>query len=137
MTTSPGRTASTSLGASSAALATLGRRPVHPPGRRIVALTDMLELGGEAEAFHADLARPIEEAGISQVFLAGPLMKALWDSLPSARRGAYASSAAELAPQLVQAVRPGDVVMVKGSNGSKASTLAAALAQASAPRETA
>ncbi|HEX8569766.1 MAG TPA: UDP-N-acetylmuramoyl-tripeptide--D-alanyl-D-alanine ligase [Caulobacteraceae bacterium] len=120
-----------------AALATLGRRPVHPPGRRIVALTDMLELGGEAEAFHASLAEPIEEAGISQVFLAGPLMKALWDSLPAARQGAYASSAAELAPQLVEAVRPGDVVMVKGSNGSKASTLAAALAQAPAPRETA
>ena len=120
-----------------AALATLGRRPVHPPGRRIVALTDMLELGTEAESFHAGLAEPIEEAGISQVFLAGPLMKALWDSLPAARQGAYAPSAAELAPQLVEAVRPGDVVMVKGSNGSKASTLAAALAQASAPRETA
>jgi UDP-N-acetylmuramyl pentapeptide synthase len=28
---------------------------------------------------------------------------------------------------LVEAVRPGDVVMVKGSNGSKASTLAQAL----------
>ena len=120
-----------------AAMATLGQRRVDPPGRRIVALTDMLELGGEAESFHADLAQPIEEAGISQVFCAGPLMKALWDSLPAARQGAYAPSAAELAPQLVEAVRPGDVVMVKGSNGSKASTLAAALASASASRETA
>ena len=120
-----------------AAMATLGQRRVDSPGRRIVALTDMLELGEEAESFHVGLLQPIEEAGITQVFLAGPLMKALWDSLPAARQGAYAPSAAELAPRLVEAVRPGDVVMVKGSNGSKASTLAAALAQAPAPRETA
>ena len=62
-------------------------------------------------------------------------MRALWDSLPAARQGGYAASAAELAPLLAEAVRPGDVVMVKGSNGSKASTLAAALASAGASRE--
>lgn len=111
-----------------AALISLGGRAVEQPGRRIIALTDMLELGPEAGAFHADLAQPIEDAEVDLVFLAGPLMKALWDSLPAARQGAYAPSAAELAPALVEAVRPGDVVMVKGSNGSKASTLAAALA---------
>ncbi|MDP8915975.1 MAG: UDP-N-acetylmuramoylalanyl-D-glutamyl-2, 6-diaminopimelate--D-alanyl-D-alanine ligase, partial [Pseudomonadota bacterium] len=120
-----------------AAMISLGGRALPGPGRRIVALTDMLELGPEAEQFHRDLAQPIEDAGVDLVFLAGPLMKALWDSLPAARQGAYAPSAAELAPVLVEAVRPGDVVMVKGSNGSKASTLAAALVAALAARETA
>jgi len=62
------------------------------------------------------------------VYCAGPLMKFLWDALPPTRRGGYAETAAALAPQVVQAVRPGDVVMVKGSNGSKASTVAEALA---------
>jgi UDP-N-acetylmuramoyl-tripeptide--D-alanyl-D-alanine ligase len=55
-------------------------------------------------------------------------MKFLWDALPPTRRGAYAETAAELAPQVVRAVKPGDLVMVKGSNGSKASTVAQALA---------
>jgi UDP-N-acetylmuramoyl-tripeptide--D-alanyl-D-alanine ligase len=109
-----------------AALASLGRRQ----GRKVAALTDMLELGPEAQQFHASLAEPIAAAAVDLVFCAGPHMKALWDSLPAARQGAYAPSAAELAPKLVEAVRPGDVVMVKGSNGSKASTLAAALVQA-------
>jgi UDP-N-acetylmuramoyl-tripeptide--D-alanyl-D-alanine ligase len=113
-----------------AALISLGGRTVPPPGRRIVALTDMLELGPEAQRFHAELIQPIEDAGVDLVFCAGPLMKALWDSVPPGKQGAYAASAAELAPQLVEAVRPGDVVMVKGSNGSKASTLAQALDQA-------
>jgi UDP-N-acetylmuramoyl-tripeptide--D-alanyl-D-alanine ligase len=110
-----------------AALISLGGRSVPAPGRRIVALTDMLELGPDAVRFHADLAQPIEDAGVDLLFCAGPLMKALWDSVPAGKQGAYAASAADLAPLLVEAVRPGDVVMVKGSNGSRASTLAQAL----------
>lgn len=115
-----------------AALISLGGRSVPAPGRRIVALTDMLELGPEAVRFHADLAQPVEDAGVDLLFCAGPLMKALWDSVPAGKQGAYAASADELAPVLVEAVRPGDVVMVKGSNGSRASTLAQALDAASA-----
>lgn len=107
------------------AIATLGGRAAA--GRRIVALTDMLELGPEAQAFHAGLAEPLEAAKIDLVFCAGPLMKSLWDALPPTRRGGYAETAAELAPQVAQAIEPGDVVMVKGSNGSKASAVAAAL----------
>jgi UDP-N-acetylmuramoyl-tripeptide--D-alanyl-D-alanine ligase len=110
----------------SAALATLGARPGR--GRKIVALTDMLELGDEAILAHADLAGPIEAAGVDQVFCAGPLMEALWRALPPTRRGGYARCAAELAPRLAATVEPGDVVMVKGSKGSKAWALKAALA---------
>ena len=107
------------------AIRTLGARTAA--GRRIVALTDMLELGPEALAFHAGLAEPLEAASIDLVFCAGPLMKSLWDALPPTRRGGYAETAAELAPQVVQAVEPGDVVMVKGSNGSRAGLIAQAL----------
>ena len=42
----------------------------------------------------------------------------LWDALPPARRGGHAPSSRELAPVLVDALRPGDKVMVKGSLGS-------------------
>jgi UDP-N-acetylmuramoyl-tripeptide--D-alanyl-D-alanine ligase len=111
-----------------AGMKSLGARRPGEGGRRIAVLTDMLELGGHADALHAGLAEPIQTAGVDLVFAAGPLMKALWDVLPESRRGAYASSAAELAPLVVEAVRPGDVVMVKGSNGSKASLVAKALA---------
>ncbi|MGZ6013557.1 MAG: UDP-N-acetylmuramoyl-tripeptide--D-alanyl-D-alanine ligase [Caulobacteraceae bacterium] len=109
-----------------AALATLGHRAAE--GRKIAVLTDMLELGPEAARFHAEGAQMAAEAGVDLVFCAGPLMKFLWDALPPTRRGGYAETAAALAPRVVQAVRPGDVVMVKGSNGSKASAVAEALA---------
>jgi UDP-N-acetylmuramoyl-tripeptide--D-alanyl-D-alanine ligase len=107
------------------AIKTLGARKAA--GRRIVALTDMLELGPEALAFHAGLAEPLADASIDLVFCAGPLMKSLWDALPPTRRGGYAETATALAPQLAQAVEAGDVVMVKGSNGSKAGQIAQAL----------
>jgi UDP-N-acetylmuramoyl-tripeptide--D-alanyl-D-alanine ligase len=108
------------------AIATLGARPTR--GRRIVALTDMLELGPDAPRFHAGLAEPIEAAKVDLVFCAGPLMRSLYDALPSTRRGAYAETAADLAPQVARAAEPGDLVMVKGSNGSKAGLIAQALA---------
>ena len=115
------------------AIRTLGARATS--GRRVVALTDMLELGPEAQAFHAGLAASLDAASIDLVFCAGPLMKSLWDALPPTRRGGYAETAAALAPQLVQAVEAGDVVMVKGSNGSKAGQIAQALLALGAPTD--
>ena len=91
-------------------------------------LTDMLELGPDAPAFHAALAEPIGAANVDLVFCAGPMMKSLWDALPPTRRGGYAEAATDLAPRVAAAIEPGDLVMVKGSNGSRASVIAAALA---------
>jgi UDP-N-acetylmuramoyl-tripeptide--D-alanyl-D-alanine ligase len=106
-----------------AALATLGRRD----GRRIAVLTDMLELGPDGERMHAALAAAALESRTDLVFTAGPLMRALHDALPADRRGVWAETAQALAPAVQAALRPGDVVMVKGSNGSKASAVVAAL----------
>ena len=61
------------------------------------------------------------------MFAAGPLMQSLWEALPASRRGAWAKDAETLAPNVKDAVRRGDVVMVKGSNGSKASLVVRAL----------
>ena len=104
-----------------AVIAALGARPVA--GRRILALTDMLELGEQGPALHAALAADIRAARVDRVFCAGPLMRALWDTLSPAERGAHAADAAALAQELKGAVLPGDVVVVKGSNGSRASQI--------------
>jgi UDP-N-acetylmuramoyl-tripeptide--D-alanyl-D-alanine ligase len=108
-----------------AAVAALGSRPGG--GRRIVALTDMLELGASTARRHAELAEPIEAAGVDLVFCAGGAMQSLWECLPPGRRGAWAETATELSPCLAGAVGPGDVVMVKGSHASNAKVLVEAL----------
>ena len=70
-----------------AAIALLGQAPVGGQGRRIAVLGDMLELGGQGPALHRALAEPIEAAGIDLVFCSGPLMRALWEALPTGTPG--------------------------------------------------
>jgi len=113
-----------------AALKSLGAHRTR--GRRLAVLTDMLELGPDAPARHGALAAVVAEAGVDLVFCAGPLMYALWTVLPPGQRGAYAETPQELADLLIAGLRPGDVVMIKGSNGSKASLLVSALDAAAA-----
>lgn len=105
---------------------TLGARSTS--GRRVVVLTDMLELGEQSRDLHEGLAGPIDAAGLDLVHAAGPEMRWLYDALPVSRRGVWRATAAELAAEAALLVAPGDIVMVKGSNGSKASLVAKALA---------
>jgi UDP-N-acetylmuramoyl-tripeptide--D-alanyl-D-alanine ligase len=92
-------------------------------------LGDMLELGTDATKLHRALVKPIVAARVDLVFCAGPLMNVLWKALPAARRGGYAKTAAELEPAVAAALRPGDAVMVKGSNGSRMGPLVKALSE--------
>jgi UDP-N-acetylmuramoyl-tripeptide--D-alanyl-D-alanine ligase len=112
-----------------AALALLGQIKPERNGRRIAVLGDMRELGEDAPKQHLRLLQPIEATGADLVFLAGPLMAELWQDLPKARRGAYCGDAAALEPILLEAVRPGDVIMVKASLGTKFGLLVEALKQ--------
>jgi UDP-N-acetylmuramoyl-tripeptide--D-alanyl-D-alanine ligase len=109
-----------------AAFKTLAARVPGPGGRRIAALGDMLELGANEQAFHAGLAPHLEGAA-DLVYCAGPRMRALWDALPESQRGAYAESAAALIPILRESLKGGDVLLVKGSNGSRMFTLVESL----------
>jgi UDP-N-acetylmuramoyl-tripeptide--D-alanyl-D-alanine ligase len=110
-----------------AAIALLGAAPLGPRGRRIAVMGDMLELGPSGADLHRALAEPIAAANIDLVFCCGPLMRALWEALPSRLRGGYAESAGGLEPAVLDAIRAGDAVMVKGSLGSKMGPLVKAL----------
>jgi UDP-N-acetylmuramyl pentapeptide synthase len=54
-------------------------------------------------------------------------MGSLYQALPAGRRGAYAKTAEDLQPLLTAGVGPGDVIMVKGSLGSRMGPLVEAL----------
>ncbi len=110
-----------------AALALLGEAQVGAAGRRIAVLGDMLELGPDAERLHRDIAMDIEANDVDLVFAAGPMMKAMFDALPPTRRGAWADRSTEIEPLLTRSLAAGDVIMIKGSNGSRMGPLVAAL----------
>lgn len=102
----------------------------RPKGRRIAVLGDMLELGEASARLHKGLRRPIEETGTDLVFLAGKEMAALASDLPPALLAGYYADPAALAKALLAALRDGDVVMVKASNGARFSVIVQTLLSA-------
>jgi UDP-N-acetylmuramoyl-tripeptide--D-alanyl-D-alanine ligase len=113
-----------------AALAVLGQSPIGVHGRRIAVLGDMLELGPNGPDLHQALAEAVIANAVDLVFCCGPLMQALWQALPADRRGGYAENSAALEPELLPAIRGGDVIMVKGSLGSRMAPIVKALQRA-------
>ena len=110
-----------------AALALLRRAEPGKNGRRIAVLGDMLELGDEGASLHAGLAGAVDEAKVDVLYASGPLMAHLWDKTPPNRRGAYAEKSDGLAAPLLGGLKAGDVVMVKGSLGSRMGPLVDAI----------
>ena len=100
-----------------AALHVLGGCAPGDGGRRIAALGDMFELGENSKRMHAELNDAIEAAGVDLVFTCGAEMQSLFEVLPTSRRGEHFPDAANMRAGLERAVRAGDVLMVKGSNG--------------------
>lgn len=110
-----------------AALSAMRGSAIAGNSRRVAVLGDMLELGVTSPKLHEELANPIDEAGIDIVFACGPNMRSLYDALPESRRGAYANGSEGLVQHLIETVRAGDVVMIKGSLGSRMGLLVKAL----------
>jgi UDP-N-acetylmuramoyl-tripeptide--D-alanyl-D-alanine ligase len=101
------------------AIALLGQIKPEVGGRRIAVLGDMLELGPRGAELHAGLAGPLREAKIDRVFAAGSLMQNLFSALAPQVRGAYGNTSKDIADDVASELAAGDVVMVKGSYGSK------------------
>lgn len=96
-------------------------------GRRIAVLGDMLELGDYARDMHAGLAQPLQAASVDRLYCCGPHMKVLYDAIPDAMKGGYAASSSDLVTMVQTDMIPGDVILVKGSLGSKMKVIIEAL----------
>jgi UDP-N-acetylmuramoyl-tripeptide--D-alanyl-D-alanine ligase len=100
------------------------------PGRRIAVLGTMRELGAHSHAAHEGLAEPIAAAQVSCAILVGEEMAPLVRALPAGVERAHVPDAQAAVVALRQLVRPGDAILVKGSNGVGLSALVDAMAGA-------
>lgn len=116
-----------------AAIALLGDLAPERGGRRVAVLGQMLELGPEAPRYHAELAEPLAAARADRVYVVGELMDHLWRRLPPALRGGQAGSIDALVALLRAELADGDVVVCKGSHGSKVHEAVEALLRLSGP----
>ena len=107
-----------------ATLSLLGRTPA---ARRIAVLGEMRELGEQSPAFHAALAPTLAAARVDRVLLVGEAMAPLAKALENGPDFAHLPDADAATRALKAMLAPGDVVLVKGSNGVGLSRLVAAL----------
>lgn len=90
-------------------------------GRRIVAVIGgMRELGQYSRRAHQDAASEIRDAGVDRVFLVGSETEVTRDALleDEATRDRFAGwfeSSTQAAPAVLEALRPGDFLLIKGS----------------------
>ncbi len=107
-------------------------------GRRIAILGDMLELGPTEAELHAAIARHPGLEAVHVMHCVGPRMKALYEALPRRQRGEWVEAAQDLVPRTRSLIDAGDILLVKGSKGSKVSLVVDVLrkmGQAASPRE--
>ena len=82
-------------------------------GRRVAVLGDMLELGPREREFHRELGAAVAEAGVDLLVTVGPLAAAAGEAFGGETMAA--ADAIEAVGLLERQVRPGDLILVKGS----------------------
>ena len=99
-----------------------------PPGRRIVVMGDMLELGPAGASFHEQAGELAARSGVDLLVGVGTLSRHAVDAARRAGIEAQATSDTAQACQVVPGlVRPGDLVVVKGSRGVRLEAVVDAL----------
>jgi UDP-N-acetylmuramoyl-tripeptide--D-alanyl-D-alanine ligase len=107
-----------------AALADLCRRP----GRHVAVLADMLELGPDEAEFHRGVGQAARELGVQLVVAVGPRAASYVDGASGDGVECVAFDGTDAAVEGVPAlIRPGDVVLVKGSRGMAMERVARAI----------
>jgi UDP-N-acetylmuramoyl-tripeptide--D-alanyl-D-alanine ligase len=101
-----------------AALNVLGAMQPAPPGRRVVILGDMGELGKETLRAHQDLCTPLMRHKIDCVMTCGPYMRKMKNILPPNMQGPSFDDAEALIRSGLSDLIHNDIVLIKGSNAS-------------------
>jgi UDP-N-acetylmuramoyl-tripeptide--D-alanyl-D-alanine ligase len=83
------------------------------PGRKILVLGDMLELGNDSARLHEDIAPLVENAGVDLLVTVGELARRAAAATLATASFPDAAATAAAVPSLLM---PGDLVAVKGSN---------------------
>lgn len=110
---------------------TLRAMPLAPGGRKFVVLGEMRELGASSATEHADLGRELASGGgIDGAFLFGPEMKHAQAALEQAGFPTqHFDDKKALIEQLRASLNANDIVLVKGSRGTKMEDVVSAVSR--------
>ena len=100
-------------------------RAIAGDRRKVAVLGQMAELGDSAAELHRQVGADVAAAGLAALVAVGPLAEAY--GTPDGVERRLADDAAEAADAVAELVRPGDVVLVKGSRAVGLEAVAAKL----------
>lgn len=95
-------------------------------GKKIAVLSDMLELGAQAEELHSQIGKTLTHYGINFLLTFGSLSKFTNDAA-LVKTKAHFENKTSLIEYLLNIVADGDIVLVKGSRGMKMEEVVTAL----------
>ena len=104
-------------------------------GRKVLILGSMLELGGDSEKAHMCLGRLIHTLMVDISFFFGKEMEAAYKELKQADSEKYLYWTCDFEKLLIEVtsrVKPGDLVLIKGSRGARMERLVEPLLQCAA-----
>ncbi|MGB3728329.1 MAG: cyanophycin synthetase, partial [Thermodesulfobacteriota bacterium] len=88
-------------------------------GKTIAVLGDMLELGDGSEAEHNKLGKYVSKSGVDHLISFGAFSSKTLEGYSCEQSGLSSQTHEEAAKLLTDLVNPGDLVLVKGSRGSR------------------
>ena len=95
-------------------------RSLPGAGKKIVVFADMLEMGAEEERFHSELGEKIAQSGVDMALAYGKRARTSIEALKRSKTGCVAKhfeDSLEALAALKEVLRPGDLVLFKGSRG--------------------
>jgi UDP-N-acetylmuramoyl-tripeptide--D-alanyl-D-alanine ligase len=97
---------------------------IKTAGRRIAVLADMLELGEKAEDFHRETGRRVAQLGVDRLMVVGELARFIAEGAKEAGMSSQHVNSfennQEVGSYLVENLKDGDLVLVKGSRKMRA-----------------
>lgn len=98
--------------------------------RKIACLGDMLELGKKSVTFHKEVGRKLDQYGFNIIFLYGPLSMYILRSVKKKSfkgKVLHFKDKEKLTRKLIDTIKKGDVVLIKGSHNNRLDIVADAL----------
>jgi UDP-N-acetylmuramoyl-tripeptide--D-alanyl-D-alanine ligase len=95
-------------------------------GKKIVVLGDMLELGSASDDEHRNIGRAVKRFGFEFLLTFGPYATGISEAA-QVRHNSHFEQKEQLSEKLLSVLKPGDIVLIKGSRGMKMEEIVARL----------
>ena len=86
--------------------------------KKHIILGDMLELGKHSKKLHKDMGQKINKISLNKVHVIGKEIKETFKKIKLKKRGSILKNDSELNKLILEELRDGDYLMIKGSNST-------------------